>query len=167
MDAVVVSVEDAENLDRGAGRGLRLLLDAAATGGHLSALLCTLEPAQPGPPLHIHPGTDELFVVLEGALLIHAAGRTSRVERGGAAFVPRGTSHTFASPTDAAVRFLGVHTPGGFEQMHRDVLAAEQATGRALAPADIIPIAGRHDWELAGPPLLPSGVLASVGPAMA
>jgi hypothetical protein len=74
--------------------------------------------------------------------------------------VPRGTAHTFASGPGEPVRFLTVLTPGGFEQMHRDVCRAERAAGRAFGPAEIMPIAARHDWSFAGPPLLPSGELA-------
>ena len=57
-------------------------------------------------------------------------------------------------------RFVTVHTPGGFEQMHRDICRAEREAGRAFGPAEIMPIAARHDWSFAGPPLLPSGELA-------
>ena len=115
-----------------------------------------------GPPLHVHPGTDELFLVQDGILLLHADGTTHRLGPGGTAFVPRGTAHPFASTPEGPVRFLTVHTPGGFEQMHRDVHRAEQEAGRTLTPADIMPIAARHDWSFAGPPLLASGELASV-----
>jgi hypothetical protein len=76
--------------------------------------------------------------------------------------VPRGTAHTFASGPGEPVRFLTVHTPGGFEQIHRDVCRAEREAGRAFGPAEIMPIAARHDWSFAGPPLLPSGELAPV-----
>jgi len=67
-----------------------------------------------------------------------------------------------ASGPGEPVRFLTVHTPGGFEQMHRDVCRAEREAGRAFGPAEIMPIAARHDWSFAGPPLLPSGELASL-----
>jgi mannose-6-phosphate isomerase-like protein (cupin superfamily) len=160
MAIAVTSPDSAENLDRTGGRGLRLLLDSAATGGTLSVLVCEAPPASPGPPLHLHPGSDETFVVLEGALLLHAGGRTQAVGAGGSLFVPRGTPHTFATRPGQSARFLAVHTPGGFEQMHRDVHAAELAAGRPLAPDEIIALARRHDWQLAGPPLLPTGELA-------
>lgn len=160
MTVTVTAPDAAENLDRAGGRGMRLLHDSAATGGTLSVLLCEAPPAEPGPPLHVHPGSDETFVVLEGALLLHVQGKTHTVEAGGSMFVPRGTVHTFATGTGRAARFVVIHTPGGFEQMHRDVHAAEAEAGRALAPEEIIAIARRHDWELAGPPLLPTGELA-------
>jgi hypothetical protein len=72
----------------------------------------------------------------------------------------RGAVTGVASTPEVPVRFLTVHTPGGFEQMHRDVCHAERQAGRAFAAAEIVPIAARHDWTLAGPPLLPTGELA-------
>ena len=132
-----------------------------------AAMRCLVWAAcSPGPPLHVHPGTDELFLIQDGIMLLHADGRTHRLAAGDAAFVPRGTAHTFASSPDGPVRFLTVHTPGGFEQMHRDVCRAEREAGRAFGPAEIMPIAARHDWTFAGPPLLPSGG-AGPGPAAA
>jgi mannose-6-phosphate isomerase-like protein (cupin superfamily) len=160
MSITVTTADNAENLDRAGGRVMRLLVDADATGQRLSALACEVPAGEPGPPLHVHPGTDELFLVQHGILLLHADGSTYRLAAGDAAFVPRGTAHTFASSPDGPVRFLTVHTPGGFEQLHRDVCRAEQEAGRPFGPAEIMPIAARHDWTFAGPPLLPSGELA-------
>jgi mannose-6-phosphate isomerase-like protein (cupin superfamily) len=157
MTVTVTTADAAENLDRAGGRILRLLIDADATGQRLAAMACEARAGEPGPPLHVHPGTDELFLVQSGVLLLHADGRTGRLGAGDAAFVPRGTAHTFASAPGAPVRFLTVLTPGGFEQMHRDVCRAEREAGRAFAPGEIMPIAARHDWSLAGPPLLPTG----------
>jgi mannose-6-phosphate isomerase-like protein (cupin superfamily) len=164
MSIAVTTAGKAENLDRAGGRVMRLLVDADAAGQRLSALACEVPAGEPGPPLHVHPGTDELFLVQDGTLLLHADGSTYRLAAGDAAFVPRGTAHTFASSPDGPVRFLTVHTPGGFEQMHRDVCRAEREAGRPLGPAEIMPIAARHDWTFAGPPLLPSGELALARP---
>jgi mannose-6-phosphate isomerase-like protein (cupin superfamily) len=160
MTTTVTTADAAENLDRAGGRVMRLLIDADATGQRLSVLACQTPAGSSGPPLHIHPGTDELFIVQEGVLLVHADGGTHQLAAGDAAFIPRGTAHTFASTPDGPVRFLTVHTPGGFEQMHRDVCHAERQAGRPLSPVEIIPIAARHDWALAGPPLLSTGQFA-------
>jgi mannose-6-phosphate isomerase-like protein (cupin superfamily) len=160
MTITLTSPETAEDLDRAGGRGMRLLLDSAATGGTLSVLLCAAPPATAGPPLHLHPQSDETFVVLEGALLLHAADRTHTVAAGGSLFVPRGAPHTFATPAGRPAQFIVVHTPGGFEQMHREVHAAETEAGRSFRPEEIFAIAQRHDWQLVGPPLLPNGELA-------
>jgi quercetin dioxygenase-like cupin family protein len=168
MGVTVIAADAAENLDRGGGRRMRLLVASEATDQRLSALTSVLPAGSPGPPLHRHPGTDELFIVQDGVLLLHAEGVTHRLGAGDAAFVPRATAHTFASTPDTAVSFLTLHTPGGFEQMHRDICRAEQHAGRAFSAEDIMPIAARHDWTFAGPPLLPTGELApAVAPSPA
>jgi mannose-6-phosphate isomerase-like protein (cupin superfamily) len=165
MAAVLTAPDTAENLDRAGGRGMRLLLDGAATGGTMAVLLCEAPAGSSGPPLHRHPGSDETFVVLEGSLLLHVDGRTHHVVAGGCAFVPRGTPHTFATATSGAARFVAIHTPGGFEEMHREVHAVERTAGRPCRPDEIVAIAQGHDWQLAGPPLLPTGQLAAAAGA--
>jgi mannose-6-phosphate isomerase-like protein (cupin superfamily) len=162
MTITVTTADAAENLDRAGGRVMRLLVDADVTGQRLSVLACEAPAGEAGPPLHVHPGTDELFLVQGGILLLYADGATQRLGPGDAAFVPRGTAHTFASGPGEPVRFVTVHTPGGFEQMHRDVCRAEREAGRAFGPTEIMPIAARHDWSFAGPPLLPSGELSQL-----
>src|SRR5690348_7889149 len=125
MVVAVITADTAENLDRADGRGMRLLLDSTTTEAALSVLSCEAPAGSAGPPLHLHRGSDETFLVLEGVLLLHADGRTHTIPAGGSVFVPRGTPHTFATAADHPARFLTIHTPGGFEQMHRDVHAAE------------------------------------------
>ena len=97
MTITVTTADAAENLDRAGGRVMRLLVDADATGQRLSALACEAPAGEAGPPLHVHPGTDELFLVQGGTLLLYADGATHRLGAGDAAFVPRGTAHTFAT----------------------------------------------------------------------
>ena len=162
MSARITRAKQAENLDRG-GRVMRLLIDADATAQRVAVMTCEQPAASAGPPLHIHPRTDEFVLVQSGTLLLHADGVTSSLEAGDGAFVPRGIPHTFASTPGGPVRFLAVLIPGGFEQMHRDVCRAERDAGHEFGPAEIMPIAARHDWVLAGTPLLPTGELAPPG----
>jgi len=140
---------------------MRLLIDGHGSANQLSVPACERPAATAGPPLHIHEHTDELFIVQGGTLLLHADGQTHRLQAGDVGFVQRDTPHTFAAAPGRPARFIGLCTPAGFEQMHREVHCAEQAAGRPFGPAEIMPIARRHDWKLAGPPLLPTGELAS------
>jgi hypothetical protein len=64
---------------------------------------------------------------------------------------------------DQAARFITVHTPGGFEGFHTAAAAAEEQKGEPLGVPELIGLASKFDWQLAGPPLLPTGQLA--GPA--
>jgi mannose-6-phosphate isomerase-like protein (cupin superfamily) len=78
----------------------------------------------PGPPLHVHPRFDEVFVVLEGTLTLRVGEELSEVGPEGTAFVEGATPHTFMNQSDAPVRFRAVMAPGGFEDYFR-AMAAE------------------------------------------
>jgi len=98
----------------------------------------------PGPPLHVHPGFDEVFVVLDGTLTVRVGDEVHEVGAGGTAYVAGDVPHTFANPTAECLRFMAVITPGGFEEYFRAmaagdddaVAAASQRFGYAPVPSD-------------------------------
>ena len=90
------------------------------------------------------------FVPADGESVGHG-GWGTRIEAGGVVFVPRGVAHTFATAPGADVTFLAAHPTGGFEDFHREVARVEQESSTTLAPPQLMQIAVRYDWELAGP----------------
>lgn len=146
------------------GRGLEVILPSAATGGTAAVVDCRVPAATAGPPLHIHPASDETFIVLSGTLLVHVDGMLTELAEGGLVHVSRGTPHTFATPPGSGAHFLTLHTPGGFEEFHVAAARAERELGSPLPIGDLIGLAQGFDWQLAGAPLLPSGALLG-GPA--
>ena len=157
--SIVLTADDRQTVARHA-RGLEVVLAAEATGGALAVLDCLVPAGTAGPPLHRHPESDETFLVTEGRLLVHLDGTVTEVGAGGVVFVSRGVAHTFATGPGAGARFIAVHTPGGFEGFHVAAAAAEDEKGEPLGVPELIGLASGFDWELAGPPLLPSGQLA-------
>jgi quercetin dioxygenase-like cupin family protein len=141
------------------GRGLEVVLPSSATGGTAAVMACAVPAATAGPPVHVHPASDETLFMLSGALLIYIDGRVTRITEGGLVHISRGTPHTFATPGDCAARFLAYHTPGGFEGFHVAAARAEQERGGPLSRDELIALAQGFDWQLAGPPLLPTGDL--------
>lgn len=109
-----------------AGNRIRILV--AST----SQLVCDYAAAAhfPGPPLHVHPGFDETYLVLEGRLEVTVRDERRELEPGAAAYVSGSVPHTFANPTGERVRFLSVCSPGGFEHFFRAVAAGD---GPAIA----------------------------------
>jgi mannose-6-phosphate isomerase-like protein (cupin superfamily) len=97
-----------------------------------SQLICdySAAPRYAGPPLHVHPGFDETYLVLEGRLELTVGDERHHLESGGAAYVSGSTPHTFSNPDAARARFLSVCTPGGFEHYFRAVANADR---RAIA----------------------------------
>jgi len=106
-------------------RGNRLVIKVASE--RQSVVEYTSSAGFPGPPLHIHPGFDEVFLVLEGHLTVRVDDEVSRLEPGSLAFVPGTIPHTFANTEAEPVRFLLLCAPGGFEDYFRAVAAGDEA----------------------------------------
>jgi len=76
-----------------------------------------LEPGQ-GVDGHRHAGEDDSWLVLEGTLSV-TVGDERRVLRAGPGtfvLVPAGTYHALANDGPEDVRFLNIHSPGGFDR---------------------------------------------------
>jgi hypothetical protein len=106
-----------------AGRGLDILLSSEDTAGTAAVVDCHVPAATAGPPLHLHPASDETFVVISGTLLVHVDGQVTELTAGA---------------------------------------AAERAAGGPVPPPELIKLAAGFDWQLAGPPLLPTGDLLRI-----
>jgi|1186.fasta_scaffold282720_2 quercetin dioxygenase-like cupin family protein len=125
--AQVLTSGDGERLHAN-GNELVIKLSADDTGGAFSLIEYTAPAGAPGPPPHVHPGFDETFIVLEGALTVSLDDRTSSLSPGALAFVPGEIPHTFANDGTTAVRFLLLCAPGGFEEYFRLVADAASDT---------------------------------------
>ena len=79
--------------------------------------------------MHIHPAFDETFYVLEGTIVLRLGDHTRDAGSDTVAFVPRGTPHTFANPSDKPARMLVLVTPGGFERYFEALIAAIESGG--------------------------------------
>lgn len=95
----------------------------------------TIPPGFGGPPLHVHPGFDEVFLVRSGVLTLRLGDAVEEIGPGGGAEVPGALAHTFANESAEPVRFLCVMTPGGFDAYFRaladgDEAGAAEAAGR-------------------------------------
>jgi quercetin dioxygenase-like cupin family protein len=85
------------------------------TRGAYVAEIGAFPPGEPGPPVHVHPHTDEAFYVADGEATFLLEDREHRVTTGGFVFIPRGTVHTVWNSGDGPVRGLIVISPGDAE----------------------------------------------------
>jgi mannose-6-phosphate isomerase-like protein (cupin superfamily) len=133
------------------------LVPAAATGGALTVFRATM-PEGFGPPRHIHTREDEVFLVEDGEALFDVDGRILTAGPGTTVFMPRGVPHTFRVQSPVS-RMLGFMTPGGFEELFRNL--GMPADERRLPPAGVVPFdipavmaeQERLGTRVVGPPL--------------
>ena len=111
-------------------RGNRILIKVANAG----QLVCeySAAPHFPGPPLHVHPGFDETFLLLEGRIEVTAGDRLVELTPGGSAHISGSVPHTFRNPGGERARFLLVCCPGGFEHYFRAVANGDEETIAAI-----------------------------------
>ena len=104
-----------------AGNRIRIMISSP------SQLVCdySAAPHFPGPPLHVHPGFDETYLVLEGRLQIIIGEESHELAPGAAAYVSGSLPHTFGNPSRERTRFLSICSPGGFEQFFRAIQAGD------------------------------------------
>jgi quercetin dioxygenase-like cupin family protein len=137
------------------GGRMTILLDGAETGGRTAVVRQELPPAL-ATPLHVQPGDDETFLVLEGEIELWVEGETHRAGAGEAVSVARGTRHAFrvTSPEGALVISFGA--PAGHERFF--ALGGEPAGAEAEPPAAPLDMermgaaAAAAGVELLGPP---------------
>jgi mannose-6-phosphate isomerase-like protein (cupin superfamily) len=108
------------------------------TGGLLSIIEIT-EPPNAVAPLQVHHREDESFWILEGDVTFEVGDTTIAATAGDFAFGPRGIPHRY-TVGDAGCRMLFIMTPGGFEQLIRDM--SVPARRRTLPP----PSEEEPDW---------------------
>jgi quercetin dioxygenase-like cupin family protein len=119
-----------------------------------------LEPGAAGPPLHLHLGFDETFVVKEGELILRVGDEDRRVGPGGRVTIPAGTPHAPRNPGSSPV--IIEHDPGApsmsaeFGAALPGLYAAMDAAGAADHPLVLLHLSAQApavDTWLVGPPL--------------
>lgn len=117
------------------GGSITVRLRAEETDGRLSLIEQVVPGGFPGPAMHVHPDFDETFYVVEGKLGFRVGERAYEAGPGTVAFVPRGTPHTFANPTQEPARSLVLLSPGGFERYFDELIPLIQRSG-GMPPED-------------------------------
>ena len=112
------------------------------------SLLEANEPADFGPPLHIHHDAAEAFYVLEGEYIIFVDGRDFPCPAGSFIFIPAGVPHGFRVGRTAS-RKLNLYTPAamvGYFDALRDAVQKG-----IVEPAELSNIALKYSMEVLGP----------------
>jgi quercetin dioxygenase-like cupin family protein len=110
-DPAVARHREAETLHAGSST-IRLLLDADATGGALSAHRVRLGEGAIGANPHRHSRSSEAFYVLSGSVDMLAGERVTTAVEGDLVVVPPGVAHAFAASAESNAELLVLITPG-------------------------------------------------------
>jgi mannose-6-phosphate isomerase-like protein (cupin superfamily) len=111
--------------------GSRLIVRVATP----SQFVCeySAPPRYAGPPMHVHPGFDETFLILQGRLQVTVRDEPVELTAGGTAYVSGSVPHTFRNPDAERTRFLLICTPGGMEDYFRGIASGNAALVAAAA----------------------------------
>lgn len=129
LDPVAVRSDDGEARWWFAGLAV-IKATAGDTGGHMTIVEMT-EPPGAEAPLHVHHREDEAFWILEGAVTLQVGDTATEATAGDYVFGPRDIPHGY-KVGDAGCRMLFICTPGGFEDLVREM--SEPAGRRTLPP---------------------------------
>ncbi|MEJ2865348.1 cupin domain-containing protein [Actinomycetospora flava] len=126
------------------GYQTRYLLDAGATSGRFSLMELLLPPRVMAAPLHRHSREDDIAYVTRGR--IGALLGDVEVEAGPGDLIvrPRGQWHTFWNAGDEPAGTLEMTSPGGLEQMFREM----EALGHDVDPEVFVELAARYGCDL-------------------
>ena len=103
------------------GLTARVTASSAETNGRYVEMDVTAHPGA-GTTIHYHPGQEETYVILEGALEVFRDGRWIAITKDESLTVPLGAVHGFRNATNLPVRFLNVHRPALNFQQHLETL---------------------------------------------
>lgn len=144
--------EEHQRLEWLSGHPMKVLFDAAATGGQLTVLE-SAPPAGSASPLHVHSREDEMFILLSGSVLVVVGDTRQELHAGGVTFLPRDVPHAYRVIEDAHV--LTLCTPAGLEGFFRSAghdLSQPRPEGFAITPATMGPALEQHGGRILGPP---------------
>jgi quercetin dioxygenase-like cupin family protein len=72
---------------------------------------------------HLHRGHSDSFYVLEGEVEFRTGDEIVSATAGSFVLSPAGVVHSFRNVSDAPARLLNLHTPGGFVEYRRELVA--------------------------------------------
>ncbi|ANH39227.1 Cupin domain protein [Nocardioides dokdonensis FR1436] len=118
---VVIGPEDGDISPEGRVKD-RFLLEGHTTGGRFALVEHRFEPHALAAPMHLHHQEDEYTFVLRGRIGAVIGGQEVLAGPGDLVVKPRGQWHTFWNPGDEDARVLELISPGGFEQLFRQLM---------------------------------------------
>jgi mannose-6-phosphate isomerase-like protein (cupin superfamily) len=100
-----------------AARDAPIVLGPELADGAYQVMVGGVPAGYEGPPLHLHPHTDEAFYVAEGELTIVFPDEEFVAPAGTLVFIPRGVVHTVRNSASTPMRGTIIVSPGDAEHV--------------------------------------------------
>ena len=120
VNGATVILPDAGGATAEAARG-PVVLGPGQTSEAYVVMVGAMPAGDPGPPLHLHPHTDEAFYIAEGEMTFQLGDQEVVAGAGAFVFVPRGMVHTARNSGPGPMRGLLLLSPGGAEHVFQPV----------------------------------------------
>jgi mannose-6-phosphate isomerase-like protein (cupin superfamily) len=119
------------------------------TGGQF-CLFETANEAGPmaGPPLHVHPNQDEVFMIVEGEFIFQVGTERIAASAGDVVFGPRNVPHTFYQKSKKARMIFSYNPAGKMETIMNEMTKLMPANPQAFAK-----VCAENDVPFVGPPM--------------
>lgn len=135
---------DAGEVSHGGGYVSRYVLDAAAVAGRFALIELQLPPRMLAAPLHRHSREDDFTYVTRGRIGALLGDVETEGGPGDLIVRPRGQWHTFWNAGDEPAACLEITSPGGLEQMFREM----DALGDDLDPGALVELAAGYGIDI-------------------
>ena len=122
----------------------RFMIDSKDSGGRFSLVQHLFAPRALAAPMHRHRNEDEYTFVLEGRIGAIQDGDEVTASPGDLLFKPRNHWHTFWNAGDSPAAVLELISPGGFEDLFRELAALTTAPD----PQALAAMAARYGCEV-------------------
>jgi len=142
--ARVLRADEGETGPPWGGVSDRFMIDASATGGRFALVQHLFTPRSLAAPMHRHRNEDEYTYVLSGRIGAVLGGVEVVGGPGDLIFKPRGQWHTFWNAGDEPAAVLELISPGGLEELFREMAACADE----LDPEAFVALAGRYGCDL-------------------
>lgn len=121
------------------GEQMAIHLPNDLVGGRFAVVESIAAPGAGAPP-HIHRSADEYFFIQQGEMHFVCDGVEFDAPAGTSVLIPRGVAHAWVNLADTPTRSLVTFTPGGIENMFKELAA--------VFPHGIEELAARYDTVL-------------------
>ncbi|MEV4347672.1 cupin domain-containing protein [Actinoplanes sp. NPDC049596] len=135
------------------GGKARILIPGSATQGTLTVMQFD-DTVGHAPPLHVHGGEDEVWVLLDGEVSFFVGDQRHDLTAGQVALGPRGVPHSYLVRSPGS-KLAVMFAPAGIENFFTKAGTAVLNADEAPAPFDlgtVLAAAAAVDLTVAGPP---------------